>query len=123
VIIAAGQSAGSYTTLLLFAGLAALMYFMIIRPNNKRRRDAMEMQNSLGAGDKVITVAGLHATVSSIDTEAGTITLEIAPGVNATFERGAIGKVQRADAAAAEAAEATSDTPSITESDVIKPGR
>lgn len=107
-------------TLLFFAAMGLLMYFMIIRPNNKRRREAAELQNSVAAGDKVITVVGLHGTVVAVDSEAGTVTLEIAPGVNAVYERGAIGKVIKAESA--ETTPATEATATGAE-DVIQPGR
>src|SRR5689334_6056428 len=106
-------------TLLFFAAMALLMYFMIIRPNNKRRREAAELQNSVSAGDKVITVVGLHGTVVSVDSEAGTVTLEISPGVNTVHERAAIGRVIKAEnAEAAPAAEATE----TAAEDVVQPG-
>ena len=49
------------------------------------------MQSSLGAGDEVVTIGGLHATVVSIDDDV--VTVEIAPGVNARFARPAIARV------------------------------
>ena len=67
------------------------MYFMMIRPQQKRRREAAAMQSSLGAGDEVVTIGGLHATVVSIDDDV--VTVEIAPGVNARFARPAIARI------------------------------
>ena len=89
----AAQAGGgaSATPLLLIVLLFGVMYFMMIRPQQKRRREAAAMQSSLGAGDEVVTIGGLHATVVSIDDDV--VTVEIAPGVNARFARPAIARV------------------------------
>ena len=82
---------GSFTPLLLIVLLFGVMYFLMIRPQQKRRREAQAMQSSLGAGDEIVTIGGLHATVVSIDDDV--VTVEIAPGVNARFARPAIARV------------------------------
>ena len=119
-IAEAAQGGGGYMTLLFFGAMALLMYFMIIRPNNKRRREAAELQNSVATGDKVITVVGLHANVVAVDSEAGTVTLEISPGVDVVYERAAIGKVIKAENT--ESAPADEDSVTGAE-DVVQPGR
>jgi len=117
VFIAEGTGGGSALPTLLFFGLmAALMYFMIIRPQSKRRKEAMELQRNVAVGDEVVTVVGLHATVAGIDEEAGTVVLEIAPGVNSTYERAAIARVIKAPAAEETTeAEEPADTPQVIE--------
>lgn len=90
-LAASGGQGGSFLPLLLIAGLFALTYFMIIRPNNKRRRKMMEMQQSVAPGTNVVTIGGLHGTV--IDSDDETVRIEAAPGVELRFARGAIAKV------------------------------
>ncbi|MFG1608963.1 preprotein translocase subunit YajC [Actinoplanes sp. NPDC049265] len=77
--------------LVLIVLLFAVMYFMMIRPQQKRRREAQAMQSTLGPGDEIVTIGGLHATVVSVDDDV--VTVEIAPGVNARFARPAIARV------------------------------
>ena len=77
--------------LLLIVLLFGVMYFMMIRPQQKRRREAQSMQSSLGPGDDIVTIGGLHATVVSVDDDV--VTLELAPGVTARFARPAIARV------------------------------
>ncbi len=90
--LAAQSSSGTnYLPLLLIAGLFALTYFMIIRPQSKRRRAMVEMQSSLAAGTQVVTIGGLYGTVAGTDAE--TVELQIAPNVSATYARGAIARV------------------------------
>lgn len=82
---------GSILTFLPIILLFAAMYFLLIRPQSKRRREAQQMQSRLAPGDEVQTVGGLFGTVTSIDDEA--VTIEAAPGVNLRYTRGAIVRV------------------------------
>jgi preprotein translocase subunit YajC len=88
---AQASGGGSYFPLLLIVLLFVVMYFLMIRPQQKRRRDAQSMQSALGAGDEIVTIGGLHATVVSVDDDV--VTVEIAPGVNARFARPAIARI------------------------------
>jgi preprotein translocase subunit YajC len=92
VLLAAdNQGGGGYTIFIFLALLFAAMYFLMIRPQQKRRRQIQEMQSSIGIGDEVVTVGGLYGTVREIDDER--VTLEVAPGVTNRFARAAIGQV------------------------------
>lgn len=71
--------------------LFGVMYFMMIRPQQKRRREAEQMQASLGPGDEIVTIGGLYGVVTSVDDE--TVTLEVAPGVYTRYARPAIARV------------------------------
>jgi preprotein translocase subunit YajC len=84
-------SGGGLLTFLPIILLIVLMYFLMIRPQSKRRREAQEMQSRLVPGDEVQTVGGLYGTVLDIDDEA--VTLEPSPGVAMRFARGAIARV------------------------------
>jgi preprotein translocase subunit YajC len=122
VYLAAGSQGGSALPTLLFFGLmAALMYFMIIRPQSKRRRAAMELQRQVSVGDEVVTVVGLHATVSAIDGDI--VTLEIAPGVHARYERAAIARVTTSSAAEETATETAAAEPDDDAAHVVEQGR
>ncbi|GAB1693097.1 preprotein translocase subunit YajC [Krasilnikovia sp. M28-CT-15] len=95
--------------LLLIALLFGVMYFMMIRPQQKRRREAQEMQSALGPGDQVVTIGGLHGTVTAADDEV--VTIEASPGVELRFARPAIARVVKPESAAAAEAQ---DTESAT---------
>lgn len=99
----------------MFALLFGLMYLLFIRPQSKRRREAEQMQRTLGNGDKVITIGGLYGTVVGSDDES--VTLEIQPGVAARYARQAIARVLPAETAStAEPASAPAEeTPSAVE--------
>ena len=81
--------------LLLIVLLFGVMYFMMIRPQQKRRREAQAMQSALGPGDEIVTIGGLHATV--VDVASDVVTVEISPGVHVRFARPAIARVVKRD--------------------------
>jgi len=123
-LAASGAGAGnSFTTILFLLLLFGVVYFLMIRPQQKRRREALAMQNQLGPGDQIVTIGGLHGTIVSIDDDVAT--LEVAPGVQVRFARQAIARtLPRQDAeesaAAADEAEAepAAETVTVTEEPV-----
>ena len=100
LVAAQAQGAGSFTPLLFIVLLFGVMYFLMIRPQQKRRREAMQMQSALAPGDEIVTIGGMHATVVSLDDDV--VTVEIAPGVNARYARPAIARVVQRGTAEAE---------------------
>lgn len=90
----AAQSQGggsSWTLLLMMVLIFGAMYFLMIRPQQRRRRQVETMQSALGVGDEVVTIGGLYGIVTSVDDD--TVTLEVAPGVENKYARGAISRV------------------------------
>ena len=57
---------GMTTSLIMIVGMIALMYFMMIRPENKRKKEAEQMRNALKNGDKITTIGGITGTVVDI---------------------------------------------------------
>lgn len=68
------------------------MWFILIRPAQKRQKATAAMQNSLKRGDKVVTVGGLHGEVDAI--EDTTVYLLVDGNTRLKFERQAIGRVE-----------------------------
>ncbi|WBB69722.1 preprotein translocase subunit YajC [Micromonospora sp. WMMD812] len=90
--LAAGSGgAGGLTPILMIVLLFGVMYFMMIRPQQKRRREAEAMQSALSPGDEVVTIGGLYGTVTGVDDD--TVLLEVAPGVQTRYARPAIARV------------------------------
>jgi preprotein translocase subunit YajC len=77
--------------LLFFAVLAIGGWFLLVRPQRMRAKALQQVRDALRPGSRVITTAGLHATVSAV--EDGTVLLEIAPGVQARFASAAVVRV------------------------------
>lgn len=79
---------GMIGTLIMFGAIILIMYFLMIRPQQKRQKEHQKMLNELKKGDKVITNAGLHGKI--IDIDGITMTIQIADNVNVKFEKAAI---------------------------------
>ena len=54
-------------TLLLFGGMAALFYFLLIRPQSKARKEMEERLSKLKAGDDVLLSSGFYATIDRVE--------------------------------------------------------
>ena len=70
--------------------LIALMYVMLIRPQQQRARRQRELLGTLEVGDRILTVGGLLGTVVGLDDE--TVDVEAADGIVLTFVRAAISR-------------------------------
>jgi preprotein translocase subunit YajC len=70
--------------------MGVVFYFLLIRPQNQRRRAQMEMQSNVDIGDEVVTTAGIYGTITQIEDEYGTVMLEIAPNTEVRVSRAAI---------------------------------
>ena len=71
--------------------VGVLMYYFMIRPQQKQKKVKDAMMNNLKKGDRVITVGGMYGIVRSIKDEK--VTLEIASEVYVQFSKGSIGSV------------------------------
>jgi len=70
--------------------IGVVFYFLLIRPQNQRRRAQMEMQSSIEVGDEIVTTAGIYGTVTDIDDDYGIVTLEVAPNTEIRLARAAV---------------------------------
>ncbi len=76
--------------LLPFVFLIAIMYFIIIRPQQQQAKKHKEMLESLKKGDKIVTNGGLIATVKKV--EEGFFSIEIADKVVAKLAKDAVAR-------------------------------
>lgn len=62
--IAAGG--GMTSTIIMLVAMVAIFYFMLIRPENKRKKEAEQLRSSLKVGDQITTIGGIVGTVVSV---------------------------------------------------------
>ena len=67
------------------------MYFLMIRPQNKKQKETQKMLDALKKGDKVITIGGIHGTVSNVKDD--TVTVKVDDNCRIEFNRSAIASV------------------------------
>jgi len=88
---AGGGGTQLITMLVTFGLIIVVFYFLVIRPQNKKQKDAKKMLEGLRKGDKVVTVGGMHGNVESVkDNE---VLLKIDENVKVKFNKSAIATV------------------------------
>ncbi len=91
---AAGGAAGGLLNGLLVPMVLvfAIMYFFMIRPQQKKLKEHQAMLDALRRGDKVVTQGGLVGKVTKVKDD-GEVEVEIAPGVKVHVVRSSIAAV------------------------------
>lgn len=100
---------GGMTTIIMIVVMIAVMYFVMIRPENKRKKEAEQMRNDIKVGDEIITIGGICGKVVHIkddkfviETGADQVRMEFVKWALSSNESGA----HRAKEEAKKAAEA-----------------
>lgn len=97
-----GAGTGMGSTIMMIVLMIAIFYFLMIRPENKRKKQAEEMRNSLKKGDWLTTIGGVYGRVVSITDR--TVVIETSEDrVRIEFLKSAIGSVGTLDEQAAAA--------------------
>ena len=82
---------GAMMTLIPFALIFVIMYFMVIRPQQKKNKDHQELLSKLKRNDEVMTSGGIYGKV--VDLKETVVTLEVAPNVRIRVHRPQIAAV------------------------------
>ena len=89
----AAQGGGGMTSfLIMMVAIFAIMYFFMIRPQQKRQKEIQNFQNTLQEGTQVVTGGGIYGTVKKIDLVNGIIEVKIADGVIIKVDKGYVFK-------------------------------
>ena len=90
---------GMGSTMIMLIMMVAVFYFMLIRPENKRKKEAEEMRSAVKKGDKITTIGGIVGAVVDvkennivIETSADQVRLELAKWALSTNETAAEAK-------------------------------
>lgn len=89
---AAGSGAptgGGYEQLIFLGIFVLIFYFLLIRPQNKRRKEHQELMGALGNGDEVVTAGGIVGKITKVEDDF--VILEVGKGVSLRFQKSAIG--------------------------------
>ena len=82
---------GLIANLLPFLAIILIFYFLIIRPQSKKRKETERMLGALKKGDKIITIGGVHGTIQSV--KETTVIVKVDDNVKLEFLRSAISTV------------------------------
>ena len=90
ILQAAGQQGGGMSMIIMMVALFAIMYFFMIRPQNKKQKEIQKFRNALSVGDKVVTAGGIHGVVRRIDEAENVLLIEVADGVRIRVDRNSL---------------------------------
>ena len=75
-------------TLIMIVAMIAIMYFFMIRPQNKKQKEIPNFRKSLQVNQKVITAGGIHGVIKEINDSD--VILEIASNVKIRIDKNSI---------------------------------
>lgn len=81
-------SSGVYGQIFLFGSIILIMYFFMIRPQQKKQKDAKNFISAIKKGDQVVTIGGIHGKVHSLEEDY--VLLELDRGLKVRVEKSAI---------------------------------
>lgn len=84
------QGGGDFSMIIMMVAIFAIMYFFMIRPQQKKQKEIMNFRKNLSVGQEVMTAGGIYGQVKSIDEATNVIVLEIASGVKIKIDRNSI---------------------------------
>ena len=86
-------AAGMGSTIIMMVVMLGVFYFMLIRPENKRKKEAEQMRSAVKSGDQITTIGGIIGTVVSVkddkfvlETGADQVRIEMAKWAISTNE-------------------------------------
>ena len=91
---AAGGARGSgqvTTTFITFGLVIAIFYFLIIRPQNKKQKEAKRMLEALKKGDRVATIGGIRGKIHSVKDD--TVVVQVDDNTKMEFTKSAVATV------------------------------
>jgi preprotein translocase subunit YajC len=77
--------------------MVIMFYFLLIRPQQRQRKELEKRISALQKGDRVVTTAGLHGLVHNVGDK--TVTLKVAEGVMLEFDKPAVATVLKKETA------------------------
>ena len=84
-ILTTTAEGGGMTSIIMIVAMIAVFYFLMIRPENKRKKEAEQMRSAVKTGDEIVTIGGIIGTVVSVkddkfvmETSADQVRIELA---------------------------------------------
>ncbi len=90
ILLQAAQGDGGMGMILMLVAMFAIMYFFMIRPQQKKQKEIQIFRNNIEKGQNVITAGGVYGTVRDIDEANNILILEVASGVRIRVDRNSV---------------------------------
>ena len=82
------QGGGDYSFIIMMVAIFAIMYFFMIRPQNKKQKEIQKLRKGLEVGQSVITAGGIYGKIKEIEDNA--VIVEVAPSVKIKIDKNSI---------------------------------
>ncbi len=76
--------------LIMMVLIFAIMWFFMIRPQQKKQKEIQNFRNNITRGQQIVTAGGIYGTVKDIDEANNTLKVEIANGICIKVDRGSV---------------------------------
>lgn len=86
----AGAQGGGMSMILMMVVIFAIMYFFMIRPQNKKQKEIQNFRNGIQPGDEIVTAGGIYGKVKEVNDADYTVTVEIASGVKVKVSKNSV---------------------------------
>lgn len=83
-----GKEPSMLPTILMMGAIFLVFYFFMMRPQQKKMKDAKKFREALQKGTRVVTIGGIHGKVVEVDDK--TVLLEVDSNVKLRFEKSAV---------------------------------
>ena len=87
ILLQAAQGDGGLGMILMLVAMFAIMYFFMIRPQQKKQKEIQNFRNSIEKGQEIITAGGIYGVVRDIDEVKNVLIVEVANGVRLRVDR------------------------------------
>lgn len=76
-------------TFLFLGGFVLIFYFLLIRPQNKRRKEHQALVTALSKGDEVVTAGGIVGTINKVEDDF--VKVQVGPQIEMRVQKSAVG--------------------------------
>ena len=84
----------SWLMILIYVGIFAVLYFLLIRPNSKKKKQEQEMRNNIDIGDDITTIGGIQGRIIAVKEDEDAFVIETGPDrTKMKFKKWAISSV------------------------------
>lgn len=105
-----GEGNNSWLIILIYVALFAVLYFLLIRPNSKKKKAEQEMRNNIAIGDDITTIGGIQGRIIAVKEDEDAFVIETGPDrTKMKFKKWAVSSV-----------DTVKDTPVQTKEDKLK---
>ena len=84
------QQGGGMSMIIMMVAIFAIMYFFMIRPQNKKQKEIQKFRNSIVPGTDVVTAGGIYGKVKEVNELDNTLMVEIASGVKIKISKNSV---------------------------------